>query len=406
MNVLQINTTYNSGSTGRIVSQIGEKISSLGGKSYVAYGRGSANSKFSKLFKVGSKLDFYFHALLTRIFDLHGFGSISNTRRLIKFIEGNEIDVIHLHNVHGYYLNLKILFDYLRVLDLPVVWTLHDCWTFTGHCSHFMNANCNKWETFCNKCPQLDSYPRSIFFDNSKLNFFHKKELFCSVPNLTLIPVSSWLEGVLRKSFLSKSAIHKIYNGIDLDCFNPDRINSSITDFYKIGKRKIVLGVANVWNEKKGYLDFISLSTMLSSDYQVVIIGLSRSQIKKLPSNVIGISRTEHLDDLVSWYTNSLVLFNPTYEDTYPTVNLESIACGTPVITYNTGGSPESITNLTGFVVDKGDLHAVVNSIEILSSKLRSQLKVDCRNHALACFDKYDSIDRYLSLYERILVHY
>jgi putative colanic acid biosynthesis glycosyltransferase len=403
MKILQINTTYNSGSTGRIASQIGEKISILNGKSYIAYGRGKAISKYSKLFKIGSKIDFYLHVLVTRFFDLHGFASRLKTKKLIKYIDTIDIDIVHLHNIHGYYLNLSILFNYLKKRNLPVVWTLHDCWTFTGHCAHYMFLNCRKWEHYCNRCPQLNSYPSSVFWDNSKNNFFEKKKLFTSLPNLTLVPVSKWLETELNKSFFINSNIKQIYNGVDLNCFDPNRKIENYISMEKLKNKKLILGVANVWTEKKGYSDFLSLSKILPHDYQIVLIGVNKRQLNSLNKNIIGIMKTECLEELVWWYTNALVLFNPTYEDTYPTVNLESIACGTPVITYRTGGSPESLSDGTGFVIDKGELNFVLNCIEVLASQDRLQIGKKCRDYAIANFNNSDSIEKYIQLYKKLI---
>jgi putative colanic acid biosynthesis glycosyltransferase len=403
MKILQINTTYNSGSTGRIASQIGEKISYLNGISYIGYGRGKSISTYSELFKIGSKIDFYFHALVTRFFDLHGFASRVKTKKLIKYIDKIDIDIIHLHNVHGYYLNLTILFEYLNKRNLPVVWTLHDCWSFTGHCAHYMSLNCRKWENYCNRCPQINTYPSSLFWDNSKNNFFAKKKLFTALPNLTLVPVSKWLETELKKSFFINSSIQQIYNGIDLNCFNPNRKIKNFIISEKLINKKIILGVANVWTEKKGYHDFLALSKILSSDYQIVLIGVNKKQLNSLNKNIIGIIKTECLDELVWWYSNSLVLFNPTYEDTYPTVNLESIACGTPVITYSTGGSPESLSDSTGYVIEKGKLDLVLNSIKFLDSQDRLQISQNCRNYAIANFNNSDSIEKYIQLYKQLL---
>lgn len=403
MNILQINTTYNSGSTGRIASQIGKMVVTNGGCSFVAFGRGNPLSEYSNLFKIGSKLDFYIHALLTRFFDLHGYGSYYNTKRLIKYIEKGNVDIIHLHNIHGYFINLKVLFEYLKFRNLPIVWTLHDCWSFTGHCAHYMSINCDKWESVCHSCPQNKSYPSSFFLDNSRSNFLLKKQLFSSLSNLTLVPVSNWLKSELSRSFFSDKPIFTIQNGIDLSCFIPNTLISNSEFLSVIESKKIILGVANVWTEKKGLQDFIKLSNLLSTSYQIILIGINLKQIKKLPRNIIGISKTENLDELVSLYSNSLVLFNPTYEDTYPTVNLEAIACGTPVITYNTGGSSESITQSTGFVVNKGDLDSVVRSIEILASYDREKLRMECRKYALANFDMLNSFNKYIQLYKNLI---
>ncbi|MEY2702750.1 MAG: hypothetical protein RLY43_1388 [Bacteroidota bacterium] len=402
MKILQINTTYNSGSTGRIVSQIGEKITQLNGVSYVGFGRGHSKSYFSNLFKIGSKLDLYFHALLTRFFDLHGFGSYLNTKKLLIYIDKIDVDIIHLHNIHGYYLNVDLLFRYLSKKKIPVVWTLHDCWSFTGHCAHFMNLNCRKWENICFDCPQINSYPSSLFFDNSKNNYLKKKILFSDLSNLTLVPVSKWLNKELLKSFLADKNIRQIYNGVDLSCFDPSRSLSNVKIVLDQNKI-IILCVANVWTKNKGFDDIIELSKKLDANYQIIIVGVSEMQIRTLPENVIGLQKTENLDELVCLYTNSLVLFNPTYEDTYPTINLESIACGTPVITYDTGGSPESISSKTGYVVNKGDIDNIVSKIELLNSLDRESLRISCRMYALQHFDYTDSIDQYIQLYKELI---
>lgn len=398
--LLQINSTVNVGSTGRIAEQIGAKAIAHGWESYIAYGRACGDS-CSTIIKIGSVVGVWLHALLTRLTDKHGLFSTFATKRLIRRIEEINPDIIHLHNIHGYYINYKILFDYLHKADIPIVWTLHDCWSITGHCSHFEYVKCNKWKSECCNCPQKQSYPTSILLDRSKKNFIDKKQQFSRINNLTLVPVSAWLASVVHDSFLKNKKVSVIYNGIDLQMFEP-RKNEEITKQYK-GKH-IVLGVASPWSDKKGWSDFLKLHTLLSKDkYQIVLIGLSAEQTKQLPRGIIGLSRTNSVIELAEWYSQADVFVNMTYEDSYPTTNLEAISCGTPVITYCTGGSPESVTPQTGIIVEQGNLDGVVKAIEELCAEDRYEMRKLCRKHALEHFDCDRNYEMYLKLYEQLL---
>lgn len=348
MKVLEINC-FSNGSTGRIACDTARKLEKEGHQCVVAYARGPV-SKDIKTIKIGNRLSIYFHAFLTRVFDKHGFGSKLATKKLIKQIEEYDPDVIHLHNIHGYYINIEILFKYLKESKKKVVWTLHDCWSFTGHCSHFDSEGCNKWKTGCHNCSLKHEYPSSKLYDSSKRNYIKKKEIFNSLDSeqVTIVTPSNWLANLVKKSFLSKYKVEVIYNGIDLNVFKPTL--SDIKEKHGIEDKKVILGVASVWTKKKGFYDFIELSKILDDKYKIVMIGLSDKQLKEVPSNVLGIKRTESIEELVKWYSASHVFFNPTYEDTYPTVNLESQACGTSAVTYDTGGSVENccIENVIG----------------------------------------------------------
>lgn len=361
--LLQINITANWGSHGKIAEDIGALTIENGWDSHIAYGRRSNESK-SQLYHIGNMADEYLHGIASRIFDNHGLMSVGATKKLIDYIRQINPDIIHLHNIHGYYLNYPLLFEYLSKYGKPVVWTLHDCWTFTGHCAHYMFANCEKWKTECNNCPLLSNYPASMLFDRSKKNFQQKKQSFLSVDNLTLVPVSKWLEGELRQSFFKTKNIHLIQNGIDVQRFTPIGQKDNILAKYGIPQnKKVILGVASNWY-RKGLDDFIAIRHMLPNDYHIILVGLSKKDKKKLPNNIIGIMRTENIDELVALYSACDVFFNPTWEDNFPTTNLEAMACGTPVITYNTGGSPEVITPETGIVIERGDLQSAVNAIK------------------------------------------
>lgn len=399
--LLQINTVINSGSTGRIAEEIGQLAMANGWKSYIAYGRNDNESQ-SKKIKIGNKFDLYWHLLITRLFDSHGFGSKSATKKMIKEIIKINPDIIHLHNLHGYYLNIEILFNYLIKANIPVVWTLHDCWSITGHCVYFDFVGCEKWKYQCNQCPQKATYPKSYLMDRSKKNYNLKKELFSSLSNLTLVPVSQWLAEIVKQSLLKDYPIKTIHNGINTEFFKPSSIKT-LRIKYNLEDKYIVLGVASGWSLRKGMKDFIELNKRLNSEFQIILVGLTKKQINTLPKNIIGIEKTETITELVEFYSESDVFLNLTYEDNFPTTNIEAMACGTPVITYKTGGSPESITKETGIVVEKGDIDAVIKAITTIKGNGKSYYSNFCRQRAEQFYNKDNKFKEYLKLYNEIL---
>ncbi len=401
MKIFQINTVANSGSTGRITEGIGQEIINRGWQSYMAYAR-AANPSTSVLIKIGNKFDHYLHALITRVTDRHGIGSVYATKKLIKQIRKIDPDIIHLHNIHGYYLNIEILFKYLKNSQKPIVWTLHDCWSFTGHCAYYEYVECSKWLTGCYSCPQKREYPKSILFDRSKQNYADKKRIFNSVENLTIVPVSKWLEGEVKKSFLKNHNIVTIQNGIDLEKFYPRENSDEIFERYNIGGKKIILGVASTWDKRKGLEYFFKVAEMLPENLQIILVGLSESQLKSLPPKIIGIKRTESIDQLAELYSVASVFVNPTLEDTYPTTNLEAIACGTPVITFKSGGSPESVNDATGVVVEKGNIAELLQEILKITDIGKERFYSPCRTYALENFDKKQKFQEYIDLYKKL----
>lgn len=254
------------------------------------------------------------------------------------------------HKVHGYYINLEILFEYIKKKNIPVVWTFHDCWAFTGHCPYFELVHCEKWKTGCYDCEQKRHHPTSLVFDNSKWNWGKKKELFTEIPNLTIVTPSEWLAGLVRQSFFKGCRTEVINNGINLNDFKPT--TGTIIDRLQIGNRKVILGVSSTWAKSKGLDDFIQLASLLPKTYVIVLVGLTKQQKEELPNTIVGIERTDSVKELAELYTLASVFVNPTYEDNYPTTNLESLACGTPVLTYRTGGSVEAAGNEYGKIVD------------------------------------------------------
>lgn len=400
MKLLQINTTLNTTSTGRITEEIGIKAMEYGYDSYAAFRKlGPAGSK-SKKIKIGNEFDRYIHGLNTRVFDRHGFSSQNATKKLVKQIKQVDPDVIGLHNLHGYYLNVEILFQYLKKVQKPVVWTFHDCWPFTGHCVYFDRVGCEKWKKQCYSCPQKKKYPASYLVDNSKNNFSKKRELFTGLENLTIITPSGWLKDLVKKSFLKEYPVRVIHNGIDLKVFKPrtDQLPAELNNL----EAKIILGVASVWDERKGLKDFLKLADSLDKKYKIVLVGLNRKQIAKLPDNILGIERTENVEQLSSLYSKADVFVNPTWSDNFPTTNIESLACGTPVVTYRTGGSPEAIDSETGIVINQGDVQQLTKAIQNICSKGKKSYQYKCRKRATELFDKEKRYYDYVNLYRYI----
>lgn len=339
MKVLQINSVCGYGSTGGIVVNLYNALTQQGHECCVAYGRGKADRDIDSM-RIGTDADVYLHGFVSRVTDKQGFYSKKATKQFAKWLKSYDPDIIHLHNLHGYYLDIEILFDALRQLNKPVIWTLHDCWAFTGHCSYFDCVGCDKWKSGCYSCPQKKEYPTSYLLDHSRSNYERKKAAICSIEQLRIVTPSKWLRDLVAESFLGRYPSEVIHNGIDLNTFQPTYQN--IKEKYGLQNKKIILGVASEWGKRKGIQDFLKLSDMLEDDYQIVLIGrISGNMLEK--KNITYISRTNDKKELASWYTEADVFFNPTYEDNYPTVNLEAQACGTPVITYYTGGSPEGL---------------------------------------------------------------
>jgi len=394
MRILQINTAVNSGSTGRIAEEIGKTLIKNAHDSYIAYGRGNRPSQ-SQLIKIGTQKDVYQHGLATLLQDKHGLASKKATKDFIKQIQEIKPDVIGLHNIHGYYLNYQILFDYIKQKQIPVIWTFHDCWPFTGHCTYFDSVDCKKWKTHCEKCPITKNYPKA-FTDRSYQNFEDKRKAFNGLKNLKIITPSHWLGEVVKESFLKPYPVEVIHNGVDLEVFKPlDNVFTS--------KEKIVLGVASTWDKRKGLNDFIELRKKLPLDVKIVLIGLNAKQIKNLPKGITGIERTENVEELVEWYNKASVFVNPTYVDNFPTTNIEALASGTPVITYQTGGSPEAIDSETGVVVEKGDVSGILKAIKSLDQKNQYKLSKKCVERAESRFNKkYRYLD-YLKIYEKMI---
>lgn len=353
---VQINSVPN-GSTGSIMMKGHCDLLAQGCDSFVFWGRGRP-AENQRECNFGSKFSFYIDVLMTRLWGRAGFYSKRVTKRLLAKLEELDPDIVHLHNVHGYYLNVQMLFEWLADHRCKVFWTLHDCWTFTGHCAYFTYACCDQWKTGCAACApcmQLDTYPMTLSKSACVKNYEQKKRIFNLVPadRMTIITPSRWLAELVKESHLGKYTVEVRHNTIDTSVFMPTE--SSFRESHGLVGKHMILGVALPWTERKGLDDFIRLAGLVDDSYALVLVGLSDEQIRLLPSNVVGLSRTDSKEELAGIYSSADVFFNPTREDNYPTVNLEAEACGTPVVTYDTGGCSETIASSESRVIPNLD---------------------------------------------------
>ena len=365
MKVLLINSVCGIRSTGRIVAQIADDYISRGDECRIAYGREDVPENLREIsVRIGSELGVKVNAMLARFFDNEGLNAKIATKNFLNWANTYNPDVLWLHNLHGYYLNIEMLFDWIKKRPhMQVRWTLHDCWAFTGHCSYFSFVGCDRWQQSCGSCCQMKKYPTSLFLDSSKRNLKRKKNAFCGVSNMTLITPSNWLANLVKKSFLKEYPIEVCYNTIDTKVFTPTK--SEFKEKHNLNNRKIVLGVASVWDERKGLSDFLKLSTRLKSDYVIVLVGISSNEIKDCPSNVICLPRTNSSKELAAIYTAADVFVNPSKEETFGLTTLEAISCGTPAIVYKDTAC-EEIADIYGGMVVEQNVEALKLAIEQL----------------------------------------
>ena len=352
MKYLFINSVAGYGSTGRIAAETCRELMKDGHECVLAFGRNKANCEDVPTVQIGTAWDYRLHGVRGRLLDDHGFGSKAATRRFLDWVREYDPDVIWLHNIHGYYIHIGLLFDYLRGCGKKIFWTLHDCWSFTGHCAYFDFAGCDKWKTGCHHCPQKHTYPQSLLLDNSRRNYERKKLLFTGIPDLTLTVPSHWLESRVKQSFLGEYPVQVVYNKIDRTVFKPTP--GDFREKYGLEKKTILLGVASVWEERKGLKDFLALSSMLDDRYRIVLIGLSEEQRKNLPQNILGLPRTNSLEELAQAYTAADLFVNPSVEETFGMTAMEARCCGTEAIVYKDTACEEIVNQFGGIAVDKG----------------------------------------------------
>ena len=399
MRVFQLNTFCGVKSTGRIASEIAKLVKLDGGECLIGYGVPEMTPDAEPFAcRVGTPFERKVHAAMRKLLDAEGYGSYFATRKLMKQLKAFQPDLIHLHNIHGCYLHLPSLFAHLGKLEIPVVWTLHDCWPFTGHCAYFDYCGCERWKTECHHCPQQKTYPVCIGLDGSARNHRDKKKWFGQLKNLTFVTPCEWMKKPLQASHLGKYPARVIPNGVNRDVFHP--VESEIRSRYQLKEKKICLSVAAEWTARKGLPYLIEAAERMGQEYCFVVIGLDEEQIQELPANMLGLQRTANATELAAWYTAADCFVNPTLEDNMPMVNLEALACGTPVAVFDTGGCPEAIDESCGMVVPQGDVHALCQSIEKLTAEkaLRSQ---SCLRRA-AQFDAQNTFQAYLELYKEL----
>ena len=390
MKVLQINATCGKGSTGKICQAVSEVLFANGIDNRIAYSLGSSDYKYAFKFSDDKMIKRY--SIMEHINGKMGFTAKKSTQNLISYIEGYKPDIIHLHNIHSHDVDLELFFTYLKTTTVEIFWTFHDCWAFTGYCMYFDMVNCSAWKKQCRNCPQWRKY--SMFFDKSKLLFSKKRELLFELP-ITIITPSKWLAGLTKESFLERKNITVINNGIDFNVFHPTK--SNFREKNNLKNKIVILGVADIWDERKGLDVFIEMAKQLSGKYKIVLVGTDDDIDKQLPESIISIHRTANQKELAQIYTAADIFVNPTREDNYPTVNMESIACGTPVITFMTGGSPEMLNQDVGYVVEKNNIDNMIDIIKKLNIKT-DRTVTSCLEHAMQ-FNKDIAYKKYLELY-------
>ena len=368
MKYLFVNSVYGVRSTGKIILEQCRNLQAQGHQCAVAYGREAVEDPTVEQIRIGNTLDQQFHAVMTRLFDLHGFCSRHATKQFLKAVEAYQPDVIWMHNIHGYYLNIELWFEWLKAHPgIRKIWTLHDCWAFTGHCAYFTMARCEQWRTECRKCSgyQKRSYPKTLLGARTGANFHEKKAAFCDVRNLELITPSKWLADLVGESFLREYPVSVVHNTVDTKMFHP--VESDYKQRHGLQKRYIVLGVAVGWEKTKGLQDMLALRELLSPRYVMILVGVPKRVIPGLPQGVIAYERTANQEKLIELYSAADVLVNPTHQDNYPTVNLEARACGTPVVTYNVGGSPESAGY--EYIVEENDVAGLAEKVRSICER-------------------------------------
>ncbi|MCE5344313.1 MAG: glycosyltransferase [Eubacteriales bacterium] len=404
MRVAHINVTSGL-STGRVATGIGEVLEDLGHKALLCYSRGYPPENIPG-FRIGNTVDMWLHALGARLWDRAGFFSRGATRRLVRQLRLYKPDIVHLHNLHGYYLDIRTLFGYLAEAGVPVVWTLHDCWAFTGHCAYYTIAECDRFTLGCGHCPQLSAYPAALWVDQSTRNWQQKRAAYAAVPNLMLVTPSVWLGREARRSFLGKRAIRVIPNGIDLTQFRPCDEPELLSDVVKryglkeLAGKHMLLSVASTWDERKGLTDLVELSKRLREDMMIVVLGLTERQRGELPATMLGLGSTQNIRELRALYAAADVCMSLSHEETQGMTLLEALACGTQVLCYDATALPETVTPDVGEVVPEDDLTAAAAACARLCDQPKSPLS--CRARAME-YEKRGQYTQYVGLYQELL---
>ena len=395
MKILQINSVYGERSTGRIVTAIEKLLDEAGFEHCAISGEGDFSDPHVHV--MSGKFYQKANILKTRLFGKHGFYNKSATRKALKFIEKEKPDLIHLHNIHGHYINVKMLFEYIKEKNIPLVWSLHDCWAFTGHCTHFDYIGCEKWKTGCYDCPQQKDYPVSWFFDRSKENYRDKKALFTSVPDIHFVLASKWLEGRVKESFLGDYPSCIIMNGVDTNAFYPRETN--LKEELGLSGKFVIMGVISKFSGPKGGEFFLKLSKLLSPDEHIVLVSLEEKP-ENIPSNITALPRTNSKEKLAEIYSMADVFVNTTLQETLPTVNTEAICCNTPVVSFDSGGCPETLDETCGILVPRGDVQALYKAVQRVKRGELSMEGLPARRETL---DNDVRFRAHIDLYKQII---
>lgn len=398
MRIVSINPVI-TGSTGKIMLNIADTIRKNGGEVYT-FSECRRNMSVPEGHNVfGNFAENLFHRGFSVLTGISGMGSRIGTKKLLRELDKISPDIIHLHNLHGWYINIPMLFNYIRKNKIKTVWTLHDCWGFTAQCSHFTIEKCDKWKTGCYSCPRYRLYPYT-WVDRTRKMYTLKKKWFTGIDCLTIVTPSEWLADLAKQSFLKEYPVKVINNGIDLEIFKPT--SSNFREENNLSGKKIVLGVASGWNYRKGLDVFIKICNRLDPDiYQIILVGTNDEVDKRLPNQIMSIHRTHNQIELAKIYTVADVFVNPTREENYPTVNMEAIACGTPTITFNTGGSGEMLEKNTGAIVDVEDLDEMTRQIKRICEE-KSFSESECVESAKK-FKMQEKFSEYFKLYTEIM---
>ena len=371
MKVLIVNSVCGIGSTGKICGAQAEEYAAQGHEVTIAYGRDGTVPERYKPFarRICSDMDVKVSALRTRLLDDHGFANAQTTRKFLEWAESYNPDLLWLHNIHGYYIHVGLLFDWIKSRpQMQVKWMLHDCWAFTGHCAHFSFAGCGRWKTGCYNCPEKGSYPASSLWDNCRGNYLRKKAAFTGVKDMTLIVPSKWLGDLVRQSFLGAYPVEVQYHSVNTDVFRPTPGN--FREKYGLEDKTIILGVASVWTDRKGLKDFYELDKLTDDNTKIVLVGLTEKQINQLPGNILGITRTHDARELAEIYTAADVFVNPSREETFGLTTLEAICCGTPAIVYRDTACEEVVSQYGGIAVEPNH-QAIAGAVKVLLSQPR-----------------------------------
>lgn len=397
--LIQINTVCNT-STGKIMLSIQRKAKESGYITLSCVGR-RAVCQDMPCKRFGGFFAFWWHVAVNAIFDRQGYGSYFATQRLIRCIRKEKPDIIHLHNLHGYYLYLPILFRYLTdEFEGKIFWTFHDCWPFTGHCAYFTAAGCNKWQEGCFRCPNKTQYPISLLLDASSINYQAKRKMFGNLKNLTIIVPSEWMRSLVEHSFMKHYPVEVVNNGINLDKFHYT-VDGRVLQKYHISReKKVLLGVANVWDKRKGMKDFLELSQSIPEEYQIVLVGLSKAQIRGLPHGIVGVERTDSVEELAAIYSHAHIFINPSREESFSLVTIEAMACGTPVIALGTSAVKELICDENGVVIENNSVRDYLYAIRKIEERQLSRASVRMTTEK---YNDRDMVDKILKLYEKVL---